>query len=67
MIFALPIVGKILDGLAASEASAAAAPQKTNAPKNSGAAGAADFAQAVDSLDPAAKTAQHGLPPGGKA
>jgi hypothetical protein len=65
MIFAVPIIGKILDGLAASEASAAATTQKTDSQTiqaPGGAAAPADFAQAVDNLDRAAdaRAAQHG-------
>jgi len=68
MIFAVPIVGKILGSLAASEIGASATAQKSDAPKASGATRAVDFAQTVDNLDPAAgaKTAQHGPLAGGK-
>jgi hypothetical protein len=61
MIFALPIVGKILAGAAASEAGAASATQTTDPRKTSGAADSVDFTQTVDNLDHAAgaKTAQH--------
>jgi hypothetical protein len=62
MIFAIPIVGKILAGAAASEADAVSAAQTTDPRKTSGAAGSVDFTQTVDNLDPAAgaKAAQHG-------
>jgi hypothetical protein len=68
MLLAIPVIGKILGSLAASEASAASGPQKTDAPKTSGSANAADFAQTVDRLDPAAgaKTGQHSPLAGGK-
>ncbi len=64
MIFAVPIVGKILEGLAASEAGGAATTQKTDPQKiqSLGAADPADFAQTVNDLDRAAgaRAAQHG-------
>jgi len=62
MIFALPIVGKILAGAAASEAGAASPTQTTDPRKANGAADSVDFTQTVDNLDRAAgaTTAQHG-------
>lgn len=69
MLFAIPIAGKILAGAAASEAGAASATQTTDARKTSRAADAADFAQTVANLDPAAgaKAAQHGATAGAKS
>jgi len=63
MIFAVPVVGEILAGLASSQASAASATQKIGAEKSrslAGVAGPGDFAQVVDNLDraPGAKSAQ---------
>jgi hypothetical protein len=59
MIFAIPIVGKVLAGLAASEASASPAEtQKINrlklAASHGGAVTAGAFGQALDKLDSAA-------------
>jgi hypothetical protein len=67
MLFAVPIVGKILAGFAASEASAdVSATQKVGPSKiqsvASGAVDPSDFAQTLDSLDKAgAAKAQHSL------
>jgi hypothetical protein len=67
MLFAVPIVGKILAGFAASEASAdVSATQKSGAAKIqsglSAAADPADFSQTLDSIDQAAaKRTQHSL------
>jgi hypothetical protein len=65
MIFPIPIVGKILAGVA-SQACAGSATQETGAQTNlslGGAASPADFAQAVADLDRAAgaKAAQRGV------
>ena len=66
MIFALPIVGKILAGFAASEAGAAASPAQRVGQASlqgglSGAVNPADFAQTLDNLDKsAAAKAAHG-------
>ena len=66
MIFALPIVGKILAGFSASEAGASASPAqsigKVSAQAGVGsAANPADFAQTLDNLDQsgASKPSQH--------
>ena len=67
MLFAVPIIGKILAGFAASEASAdVSATQKAGVSKIqaglSAAANPADFAQTLDSIDQAAaKRTQHSL------
>jgi hypothetical protein len=63
MIFTVPIVGKILEGLAASETGAAAATQKAE-PQKPGSA--VDFTQTVDNLNPAAKAPQHDPLAGGR-
>ncbi|MGD0720567.1 MAG: hypothetical protein ABR970_05895 [Roseiarcus sp.] len=66
MIFALPIIGKVLAGFAASEASAGAAVAQKVGARAVTAAGAAadpaDFAVTLDNLDrkAAAKAAQNG-------
>ncbi|MGO9770672.1 MAG: hypothetical protein ACLPSW_14175 [Roseiarcus sp.] len=62
MFFAIPIVGKILAGAAASEVDAASATQAADPRKASGGADSVDFTQTVDNLDSAAgaKAAQHG-------
>jgi hypothetical protein len=57
MIFAIPIAGKILAGLAASEVGAAPPTQETDPQKLSGAANAIDFTQTVDDLDRASGAA----------
>jgi len=64
MPFAIPLVGKILAGLASSETSASpAAAQKTDT-DNAGAK-AADFTQTVDNVSRAAAGAgQQGVHPG---
>jgi hypothetical protein len=61
MLFAVPIVGKILAGAAASEVSAASTTQTTDAKKTNGAPAVADFTQTVDTLDStaAAHAAHH--------
>jgi hypothetical protein len=54
MIFPIPIVGKMLAGLAASQTCAASATQETGAQTNLSVGGApapAGFAQTVDDLD----------------
>jgi hypothetical protein len=65
MLFAVPIVGKILAGFAASEASGdVSATLKTGATKIQSAVSGdpADFAQTLDSVDQAAaKRSQHSL------
>ena len=67
MFFAVPIVGKILAGFAASEASAgASATQKTAQSKVQSVTGSAvnpaDFAQTLDTIDQAAASkTQHSL------
>jgi hypothetical protein len=66
MIFPIPIVGKILAGVAASQTCAGSATQETGAQTNlslGGAASPADFAQAVADLDrtAGAKAAQRGV------
>ena len=67
MFFAVPVVGKILAGFAASEASAeTSAAQKTTQSKvqsiSGSAADPADFAQTLDTIDQAAAArTQHSL------
>jgi hypothetical protein len=66
MIFAVPIIGKILAGFAASEASASASTsQKIGAAKiqpSGAAADPADFAQTLDTVgQTAASKAQHSV------
>jgi len=61
MIFAVPLIGKVLAEAAASELGAASSAQTTDA-KAAGSSGAADFTQTVASLDRTATTAtQHGV------
>ena len=66
MPFAIPLVGKILAGLASSETSASpAAAQKTNTDNASGASTAVDFSQTVDNVSlAAAGAAQQAAHPG---
>ena len=64
MIFALPIVGKVLAGFAASGADALTSGaqkigQSRGAAAVSSAANPTDFAQALDSADQAAAKAKH--------
>ena len=64
MIFALPIVGKVLAGFAASGAEAlTSGAQKVGASRGAAIASAAanptDFAQALDSVDQTAAKAKH--------
>jgi hypothetical protein len=54
MIAAVPVIGKVLAGLAAYEVSVAPAAQTTDPRKTGGAAASVDFAQAVDNLNQAA-------------
>ncbi|MGD0642381.1 MAG: hypothetical protein ABSC22_16675 [Roseiarcus sp.] len=62
MIFAVPIAGKVLAGLAASDVGAAPATQTTDPRKTGDAADAVDFTQTVDNLNQAAGAfmTQHG-------
>jgi hypothetical protein len=62
MIFAVPVIAKVLAGLAAPEVGAAPAAQSSDPQKTSGAADLADFTQTVANLDQtaAAVAAQHG-------
>jgi hypothetical protein len=57
MIPALPLVGKVLVDLVASGASAALAPQDSDAKKVGGAANSVDFTQTVDDLQRTANAA----------
>jgi hypothetical protein len=66
MIFAIPIVGKILAGFAASETSVGApTTQKAGQPNiqaiGASAANPTDFAQALNSVDQAASKASHSV------
>jgi hypothetical protein len=62
MIAAVPVIGKILAGLAAFDIGAAPAAPTTDPRKTGGAAAPVDFAQTVDNLNQAAgaTVAQHG-------
>ncbi len=62
MIFAVPIVGKILGGAAASEVGAASSAPTSDPRKTSRTADPVDFTQTIDNLDSAAgakATQQH--------
>ena len=66
MFFAIPIVGKILAGIAAAEASAdTSATQKTSQlkiqPSSGGPVDGASFTQALNSVDQAARSAHDSL------
>jgi hypothetical protein len=54
MLFAVPLVAKVLAGFAASELGAAPAAQSTDPQKIAGAANVPDFTQTIDNLDRAA-------------
>jgi hypothetical protein len=66
MPFAIPLIGKILAGLASSETSASSATtQKTSTDSSSGASNTADFSQTVDNVSlAAAGAAQQAAHPG---
>ena len=72
MIFSIPIVGKLLAGVAASGIGAASATQATGAaadPPCGASAKPADFAQTVDDLQrtAAATGARHGAAPAARS